>query len=144
MTKTCWKWDRMFFGLNGCAPGSWKTIVTISFPICRFLRSFNKKKMHRLKHSLFTIFNFFSPHYYKLLLFISFIPNDTSSWKRKQLRIYMTSTRILVIPLINFRHGHFNFHNILISTCYIQEDLIRENFKLNKAKKQQQNLLVSE
>lgn len=56
----------------------------------------------------------------------------------------MTSTRILVILLLSFRHGHFNFCNNFISTCNIQEDLVGENFKLNKEEKQQQNLLVSE
>lgn len=56
----------------------------------------------------------------------------------------MRSTRMLVTHLINFRHGHFHFHNNLISTCNIQEDLVKENFKLNKEENQQQNLLVSE
>lgn len=56
----------------------------------------------------------------------------------------MTSTRMLVTHLINFRHRHFYFHNNFISTCNIQEDLVGENFKLNKEEKQQQNLLISE
>lgn len=29
----------MFLGVNGRAPGSWKTMVTMSFPMCLFLRS---------------------------------------------------------------------------------------------------------
>jgi len=53
----------------------------------------------------------------------------------------MTSTRILVIHLMNFRHGHF--HNNFISTRNLLEDLARENFKLNKEEKHHQNLLVS-
>lgn len=56
----------------------------------------------------------------------------------------MTSTRMSVIHLIHFRHGHFHFPNHLISICNIQEDLVRENFKLNKEEKQQQNLLAPE
>lgn len=35
--KTCWKWERMDFGVKGSAPGSWNTIVTMSLPMCRFL-----------------------------------------------------------------------------------------------------------
>lgn len=37
MMKTCWKWERMDFGVKGRAPGSWNTIVTMSLPMCRFL-----------------------------------------------------------------------------------------------------------
>lgn len=33
----------MFFGVKGSAPGSWNTMVTMSFPICLFLRSCNKR-----------------------------------------------------------------------------------------------------
>ena len=40
--NTCWKWDLIFFGVNGSAPGSWNTIVTMSLPMCLFLRSCNK------------------------------------------------------------------------------------------------------
>jgi len=36
--KTCWNCERIFFGVNGWAPGSWKTMVTISLPMWR-LRS---------------------------------------------------------------------------------------------------------
>ena len=36
--NTCWNCERIFFGVNGWAPGSWKTIVTMSFPMWR-LRS---------------------------------------------------------------------------------------------------------
>ena len=42
--NTCWKWDLIFFGVNGSAPGSWNTIVTMSLPMCLFLRSCNKMK----------------------------------------------------------------------------------------------------
>ena len=34
----------MFFGVNGRAPGSWNTIVTMSFPMCLFLRSCKRRK----------------------------------------------------------------------------------------------------
>ncbi len=34
--KTCWKCERMFFGVKGSAPGSWNITVTMSFPIWRF------------------------------------------------------------------------------------------------------------
>ena len=39
MIKTCWNCERMFLGVNGSAPGSWKTIVTMSFPMWRFRSS---------------------------------------------------------------------------------------------------------
>lgn len=37
--NTCWKWLRICLGLKGGAPGSWKIMVTISLPMCRFRRS---------------------------------------------------------------------------------------------------------
>ena len=37
--NTCWKWLRMCLGLKGGAPGSWKTMVTMSFPMWRLRRS---------------------------------------------------------------------------------------------------------
>ena len=36
--KTCWNCDLML-GMNGSAPGSWNTMVTISLPMWRFLGS---------------------------------------------------------------------------------------------------------
>ena len=37
--KTCWNCDLITLAENGSAPGSWKMMVTISFPIWRFLWS---------------------------------------------------------------------------------------------------------
>lgn len=44
MTNTCWKWDLMFLGVKGRAPGSWNTMVTISLPMCLFLNNWREKK----------------------------------------------------------------------------------------------------
>jgi hypothetical protein len=41
MMNTCWNCERTDFGVNGSAPGSWNTIVTMSLPICRFRNSYN-------------------------------------------------------------------------------------------------------
>lgn len=35
----CWKWERMVVGQKGLLPGSWNTMVTMSLPMWRFLRS---------------------------------------------------------------------------------------------------------
>jgi hypothetical protein len=43
MMKTCWKCERMFLGVKGKAPGSWKMIVTMSFPMCLFLSSWKQR-----------------------------------------------------------------------------------------------------
>lgn len=43
MTNTCWKWERMFFGVKGKAPGSWNTMVTMSLPMCRFLNNWQEE-----------------------------------------------------------------------------------------------------
>ena len=37
--NTCWNWDRILFGVNGWASGSWNTIVTMSLPMCLFLNN---------------------------------------------------------------------------------------------------------
>lgn len=42
MMKTCWKWERMFWGVKGNAPGSWKMMVTMSLPMCLFLSSYKR------------------------------------------------------------------------------------------------------
>lgn len=54
MMKTCWKCERMALGVKGWAPGSWNTIVTMSFPMCRFLSSWWLKNKARISGSLQT------------------------------------------------------------------------------------------
>lgn len=44
MMKTCWKCERMFLGVKGKAPGSWKMIVTMSLPMCLFLSSWKQRE----------------------------------------------------------------------------------------------------
>ena len=44
MMKTCWKWERTPCGVKGSAPGSWNTMVTMSFPMWRFLSSCRRRE----------------------------------------------------------------------------------------------------